>query len=299
MGNFEEGWIAYEYRWVGADFRTTKLTTTHPVWGRGDEHKRLLIWSEQGIGTEFMFANFLTHVNTLSKHVEVLVDPRGLEIYRRSYPQLSFSSNTEPVDPNSYDCHLPMGSLPQHLFSETSFRTTNRPYLKSNKDQADQLRKLFKRSKPLVGISWATKSETTGLDRSIKLVELFDSVHHLDLDFISLQYGDVEADLKFIKDQYGIEIQTAESIDNFSNVDGLLSLIEACDVVLSIDNSTVHFAGAIGKETWVMLPFNADWRWFNEGERCMWYPSTRLFRQTELGQWEAVFDQIKKELSSL
>ena len=300
MKFFDQGWSEYEYRWSGADFKTTRLKTTRPNWQPGDQDKRLLIWSEQGIGTEFMFANFLTKVHLMSLQIEVQVESRSLDIYRRSFPSLKFSSNEVLLDESAFDCHLPIGSLPQFLFAnEKEFRSDNRPYLKINHPLCDQLRSQFKKTRPLVGISWSTRSQTTGQDRSINLMEFIDSIKYLDLDFISLQYGDVKDEINEVNKKYGLNIQTADSIDNYSNIDGLLSLIHACDLVLSIDNSTVHFAGASGKKTWVMLPFNADWRWFNDGDQCMWYPSTKLFRQETLGQWGSVFKRLRQELVTL
>ena len=300
MKFFDQGWSEYKYRWSGADFKTTQLKTNRPYWQPGDRDKRLLIWSEQGIGTEFMFVNFLTKAHLMSHQIEVHVESRSLDIYRRSFPSLKFSSNEVLLDETTFDCHLPIGSLPQYLFvNEKEFRSNNRPYLKVNQLLCDQLRSQYKRTRPLVGISWATRSQTTGLDRSINLMEFIDSIKYLDLDFISLQYGDVKDEIIEVNTKFGINIQTADSIDNYSNIDGLLSLIQACDLVLSIDNSTVHFAGAIGKKTWVMLPFNADWRWFNDWDQCMWYPSTKLFRQSNLGHWDSVFERLRRELATL
>jgi tetratricopeptide (TPR) repeat protein len=300
MKSFVQGWPAYEYRWRGADFKTSLLKTARPLWQRGDEDKRLLIWTEQGIGTEFMFAAFLKQVKMLSSRVMVRVDARGLEIYRRSFPDLEFYSNDEHLDEATYDRHLPIGSLPQYLFeTEDVFKSRRQQYLHANLSVSDHWRAKLKKSKPLVGISWTTKSQITGKDRSIRLEQLFENIKDSCVDFVSLQYGDVNEEIIGIQQKFGVEIQCVDTINNFDDIDDLLSLIQACDLVLSIDNSTVHFAGAMGKRTCVMLPFNADWRWFDDGEVCLWYPSTKLLRQARLGQWDTVFGRVSEELRLL
>ena len=300
MKSFVQGWSAYEYRWRGAEFKTALLKTARPLWQRGDEDKRLLIWTEQGIGTEFMFAAFLKQVKMLSSSVLVKVDARSLDVYRRSFPDLAFYSNDEHLDEATYDRHLPIGSLPQYLFgTEDVFKTRRQQYLHANLSVSDHWRAKLKKSKPLVGISWTTKSHITGKDRSIRLEQLFENIKDSFVDFVSLQYGDVKEEIIGIQQKFGIEIQRVDTINNFDDIDALLSLIQACDLVLSIDNSTVHFAGAIGKRTCVMLPFNADWRWFDDGEQCLWYPNTKLLRQARLGKWDTVFDRVSEELRLL
>ena len=84
--------------------------------------------------------------------------------------------------------------------------------------------------------------------------------------------------------------------DNFHDVDGLACLIDICDVVITIDNVTNHLAGALGKETWVLLPIYSDFRWFENSTECLWYPNTKIFRQESVESWDSVIDNIKKTL---
>ena len=85
-------------------------------------------------------------------------------------------------------------------------------------------------------------------------------------------------------------------IDNFKDLDGFAALIEACDLVISIDNSTVHFAGALGKPVWVLLPFKADWRWMINRHDSVWYPSVKLYRQTNRDDWDEVLTRVQQDL---
>ena len=86
------------------------------------------------------------------------------------------------------------------------------------------------------------------------------------------------------------------SVDNREDLDGLAALIELCDLVVSTSNVTIHMAGALGKETWVLLPYVANFWWLLDRTDSVWYPSLRLYRQKSLNDWESVFPLIRKDL---
>ena len=100
-------------------------------------------------------------------------------------------------------------------------------------------------------------------------------------------------------DKTGIEVLQCPAVDNLSDLDGLASLIDACDLVISVDNSTVHLAGALGKPTWILLPYIPDWRWLLDREDSPWYPSVKLYRQSRYGAWGDVFARINTDLRNL
>ena len=93
-----------------------------------------------------------------------------------------------------------------------------------------------------------------------------------------------------------MEVVQCPSVDNQYDLDGLAALIQACDVVVSADNSTVHLAGALGQTVWVLLPFNADWRWLLGRDDSLWYPSAKLFRQENIGDWQSLLARVSAEL---
>jgi hypothetical protein len=108
---------------------------------------------------------------------------------------------------------------------------------------------------------------------------------------VSLQYGDVDHEIKKLLIDFGIKVIQVPEIDNMNDIDGLAALISACDEVVSIDNVTAQLAGSLGKETKILLPFSCDWRWGQVSQNCYWYDSVQLHRQVIIGDWEHV---IKK-----
>ena len=118
----------------------------------------------------------------------------------------------------------------------------------------------------------------------------------LDVVLVNLQYGDVADEIKEFKEETGIEVLQCASVDNREDLEGLAALIEACDLVVSITNATVHMAGALAKETWVMLPYSTIYYWLLERTDSVWYPSLTLYRQPSLNDWDSVYTSIRKEL---
>ncbi len=102
-----------------------------------------------------------------------------------------------------------------------------------------------------------------------------------------------------MKNTDGVEVLQCNSVDNFNDLDGFAALIEACDLVVSADNSTVHIAGALGKPVWVLLPFDPDWRWMLDRNDSPWYPSAKLYRQATIGDWDEVFLKVKIDVQKI
>ena len=126
--------------------------------------------------------------------------------------------------------------------------------------------------------------------------DLFDHVDPRDFIFVNLQYGDVSQEIADLRDQRGVEVISIPAIDNFNDIDGFAALVDACDLIVTIDNTTAHLAGAMNKKTFVMLPYVPDWRWMLDRNDSPWYPSMRLFRQPSHGDWNSVFKKIRKAL---
>ena len=131
------------------------------------------------------------------------------------------------------------------------------------------------------------------------LEDLKDLLMLPDITFVDLQYTDTSEERALFKQRYGIEVIKLEEIDNFNDIDGLASLIDACDCVVSVSNTTVHIAGAIGKETYLMLPQGKeDYGIGQEDEQSIWYKSIKIIEQTKIGQWDNVIQQIKNNFLS-
>ncbi|CAC9600961.1 hypothetical protein [uncultured Gammaproteobacteria bacterium] len=119
-------------------------------------------------------------------------------------------------------------------------------------------------------------------------------------NIINLQYGDHTKEIQNFKIQTGITIHNWEDCDPLQDLDNFSAQIKALDLVISIDNSTVHFSGALGTKTFVMLPFNQDWHWAEDRDDSYWHPDVvQLFRQQTDGEWDEVIARVSKTLGEL
>ena len=118
------------------------------------------------------------------------------------------------------------------------------------------------------------------------------------ITFINLQYGDISNEIESLFADYGVKIKTVHEIDNLNNIDGLASLINACDFVITTSNVTAHISGAIGKETYVLLPYGNGkvWYWHEGVGKSIWYPTLNLFSQPDINNWAAPISEIYNEI---
>jgi ADP-heptose:LPS heptosyltransferase len=119
-----------------------------------------------------------------------------------------------------------------------------------------------------------------------------------DINFIDLQYGDTADEKKSLYDDYGIEIKTIDQVDNFSDIDGLSSLIDACDFVITSSNITAHLSGALGKKTYLLTPYSVGkiWYWHENRNKSLWYPSVNIYRQESNNSWNLPIENIISDL---
>ena len=279
LGEFDKGWDLYDWRWKLKDFEGKLEFTKKPIWNK-EKNATLLIWPEQGIGDEVMFSSIFNEVREEVKYLIIKTDPRLIPIFERSFPEIKFISNKEYIDENLYTHHLPMGTLPKfYRRSRLSFEGKNSNYLKTNLQMNNDLNKYFEnRKKKYIGISWRSVNPISGLKRSATIEDIIRYIGNEDAIYVNLQYGDVYEEIKNLNEKMKVEVINIIEIDNKNNLDGLFSIIDKCDEIVSIDNSTIHFAGSIGKKTEVLLHESADFRWELYGENANWYKSVKLTR---------------------
>jgi len=296
IGDFEEGWQLYEWRWQTASFNAP-LISNRPRWHPDCKAARLLIWIEQGVGDHIFFGGLFMEAAQWVEQLLVVVDARLLPLFVRSMPQIVFVSSDQPLVENQYDAHLPMGSLPGYLRnSPAGFLPNRQAYLFADQARAAQLRQqLAGANELLVGISWKSKNWKNGEKRSLDL-NSFAALSSQGVKLVNLQYGEVDAEIAKLKAKTGVEVLQCASVDNKQDLDGLAALITACDLVVSCDNTTVHLAGSLGKPCWVLLPFVAEWRWLLERSDSPWYAATKLYRQETDGDWGQVMARVRADL---
>ena len=301
--NFPDGWRQRESRWKRwtRDEGLPFIETSKPLWD-GSNVDRLYVWSEQGVGDEIMFASTFNELASKSNSLVVACAPRLISLFERSFgDKITFVPRAEGVPDEQFDFHAPMltatGLLRQHI---DDFRSSNTGYLKPAQHVVDSLRKTMLEAsggKPIIGLSWLSKNKKVGVKRSIPAVELV-SVIPDNFFLVNLQYGDVSDDVRDIGLMTNRGIASFDNIDNWHHLDSFAALIAACDKVVSIDNSTVHFAGALGKECHVLLPYSCDWRWgLQEHKDSHWYKSISLHRQTKLHDWSGAIQSLQSALN--
>ncbi len=304
-GEFEQGWDEYEWRWKHSGFSTPLRGFSQPWWtGSVSDVGKLLVWAEQGIGDEVHFSVLIGHI--LSRGIEVVVecDRRLVGLLKRSYPGMVVVERTDPasslLSDSSITHQIPMVSIPRVLGLSPDTMAFEKAYLVPDAVLRDQFRVEYKGDSGalLVGISFRSQNTQEGSKRSIDLPQWGPIFHVQGVRFVNLQYGDCLAQLREVYDRFGVEILQDKRVDPLKDLESFAAQMASMDLVISVDNSTVHFAGALGVEVWTMLPSAPDWRWGLEGDRTRWYQTMRLFRQ-EQDDWSAVIARVASELSAM
>ena len=308
MGEFEAAWPRYEWRWPAAHKEHYQQFAI-PRWtGQPLKGKTLLVWAEQGIGDHVMFASILNELREIADELHYEIYDRLGALFRRSFPGVNFIRRESQGQleisgeklfqqnwPRS-DYQIPIGSLPG-LFRPSLESFENRsPYLIADKMEAQSLRDDYQRQFPgkrLIGISWrgGKTFNTEKQSRNIAFDYLAVLSSHPDIQLIDLQYDSTPADLAYAAD-CGVHMHHDDRIDPSVDMDKQASQLCALDAVVSVDNTTVHLAGALGVATYALLPLNPNWRWGIQGDRAYWYQSVQLFRSRTLGDWSAPIGQI-------
>ena len=297
LGLFREGWRNYEYRWkIFPGNKAGFPIQNKPFW-KGEKGKTIVIWKEQGIGDQIICLSLIPEVQQMCSSLSVYIDPRLHSLCRRAMPNINIIPDEKSLKVQKCDFHIPIQSIGRLIRNDISdFDRTVNGYLKADPQRVEAIRKELKlEGKTAIGISW--KSFNTGYKtKSICLRDMERMFAGLDIVLVNLQYGDVADEIKEFKEEAGIEVLQCASVDNREDLDGLAALIEACDLVVSTSNVTVHMAGALAKKTWVMLNYVPIYYWLLERTDSVWYPTLTLYRQPILDDWGSVFSSIRSDL---
>lgn len=308
-GEFEQGWPLCEWRFWSPEFLEANPPYRVPLphWEGGDlGNHSLLIYGEQGIGDEIMFASCLKDLSGRADGLALLCHPRLVPLFSRSFPNIKVVAKTGDNPPPRLtddwmaDVCTAIGSLPQHFrSSEAAFPGT--PYLVPDRrvveSWSERLSSLGAGLK--VGISWRGGAEARARNaRSIALDRFTPIFAGKDITFVNVQYGQHAAEIEAFNRSTVNPLISFPEIDPLQDMDGFAALLSALDLVITVDNSTAHLAGALGVPTWLLLPAHADWRWLKGRETTPWYRSLRIFWQREHrnAAWEEVISRLGDSL---
>jgi tetratricopeptide (TPR) repeat protein len=297
---FDIGWRGYALRKERLAHEPAKLVTSKPLWHGESDIGILYISNEQGVGDQILHTSFLSEVLERNTKIILSIDPRLKQIYQRSFPSIILHPvNIEDkshkfLDESLYDYQIPMGDL-AGIFRNTldSFINQKIAFLKPDKDKTENYKKVIKGSKKIAcGISWKSKS-AFGDQKSFSLDAFSELLEKDYINFVNLQYGEIKDEIKLLRDHHDIEISDFSDIDKTNDLDSLISLIDACDFVITSSNVTAHLSGAIGKKTYLIAPIGKAkiFYWHDNNDACLWYPSVKVINQKRMHGWK---DQIKE-----
>jgi Tfp pilus assembly protein PilF len=289
QGHFKEGWAEYEWRKY---IRSAVPLPNFPMpqWkGEPLNGKTILLYPEQGLGDAIQFIRYVPMIAERGGRVIVACPPTLRQIFEPSYPQATFLDFSAQFPPIDIQCSLV--SLPLAFATELDSIPANVPYLKTERALVEKwsLRLGPHDGRKRVGIAWAgNPAHYNDRNRSIPLVELNPLLNKNNVTFFSLQKEKRPGDL------------LPPSVTDFSveltDFAETAAFIENLNLVITVDTSIAHLTGAIGKPTWLLLPFVTDWRWLLDRDNSPWYPTMRLFRQRGLGNWKEPVEAIARML---
>jgi tetratricopeptide (TPR) repeat protein len=300
LGQFDKGWEHYDSRL--ADKMIVRRDYAQPRWDGEHVPGTLLIWGEQGLGDQIIYASMMPDLAGRAETVVIEVEPRLVSLFARSFPGSHVVAIGEGLYAGEVDAHEPIGSLGRYLRpSWDAFTPREGGYLVPDLARASQLRDRLKGDgRRVVGLSWKSQNPKFEKAKSARLADFEPVLRLPGCRFIDLQYGNTRADLDAVERELGVHVEHLDDIDNKNDIEGLAALMAACDVVVTVSNTTAHLAGALGRPTFVFVPYGHArlWYWFKERDDSPWYPRLRVKRQLSGQSWAELIAANIDELST-
>jgi lipoprotein NlpI len=302
--DFQGGWTNYEYRWLRKEAgkkphqQFPSLTSLNDL-----KSSTVLVWYEQGLGDTIQFSRYVTLLANLGANVVFDVQGPLKSLLKQSFPGIRIITRDEAV--SGIDFQVPLMSLP--LLFKTELQTIPRSasYLKVDPLKVENWKtKLVSGDKLKVGLVWnggfrPNQPELWGVNerRNIPIKIISNGLREVDVVFYSLQKGDpAESEIKNHELDYFPKRNFVNMSDELLDFADTAALIENLDLVISVDTSTAHLSAALGKPTWLLNRNDTCWRWLRDRQDSPWYPSVKIFRQPEVGDWESVIQDVISDL---
>lgn len=288
LGDFAQGWQEYEHRWTLSENQGLRREFAAPRWDGGDIAGRtLLLHAEQGVGDTLQFVRYAPLLARRGAHVIVLCQPT-LKRLLMEMDDISVVADGEPLP--EFDLHLPLMSLPRVFGTAPATIPADAPYLRADPvDVRAWSRKLDDKNHFKIGLVWAgNRRHLNDRNRSCTLEALAPLAAVSGIRLYSLQKGEAAAEIRNAPANMGLVDLNDELVD-FADT---AAVITCLDLVITVDTAVAHLAGALARPAWLLLPFAPDWRWMLTREDSPWYPSLRLFRQSQAGDWDSVLTAV-------
>ena len=305
QGKYTAGWGKYAWRLRTPRRENFERHIDVARWnGEPLAGKTLLVVGEQGLGDEIMFASCLPELTASGGRCVVTCSPRVAPLLRRTFP----AARVHPVEhwvqaqavlaAEKPDYTIAAGSVPGLLHRDAQSFPAHQGYLRADPERVAHWRAELGKlgSGPKIGLSWRGGIAPTGrFRRSLDLARLAPLLNTPGCVWVSLQFGKVENEIEQLRGSAGVSLlHRPEAI---ADMEELAALIECLDLTVTVCNTNVHLAGALGRPVWVLAPFVPEWRYGMSGETMIWYPSVRMFRQLSFGDWDSAIAPASAELA--
>ena len=299
-GSYQEGLDEYEWRWKTDEFLTNYRYFSQPLWKKETNlnGKTILIWCEQGVGDTINWSSCISYIASKANHCILECQEKLVPLLKRSFPNIEVKAEDRNLDTerNDFDYHLPMGRLYKNLNINIFQKTKVDAYLIPDLERVKYWRKRLNSigKGPTIGINW--KSVLISLDRIPNYTSIFDWSPLFtipNITFINLQPRDFEADLKKIKDKFGIEVYNFNELDHFDNIDDVAALCSALDMVVSTKTTVPLISAGVGTLTKLVNWRQSSWNNVLLNPRG---PFVDKFERDTWESWENVFSLLKDDI---
>lgn len=297
QGQFAEGWREYEWRWRSETYEERDCGLGLPRWnGQPSRDGGLLVWGEQGVGDQILHGTMLADVaQVFGGKLFVAVDQRLVGLFERS-----LRDTGAVVVPRGMSVaagmQCPFGSLGAFVRRRAEdFAAPRQSYLQAEETTRQTLlssyRAIAGQRRHLVGLSWRSANRTIGEYKSVPWRQLLPVLRRPDVQWVCLQYGDVAEEVAAMRRE-GVSIHVDDAIDGMRDLDAFAAQVAALDAVVTVSNTTVHVAGALGVPTALLLARGRGrlWYWPDRGSASRWYANVSLLHQPVAGHWSDLVD---------
>ena len=267
--------------------------------------RELAVWAEQGIGDQVLFSTLIPELVGVGLPLAYEMDHRLMGAYERAFPGVRFVARQEPPreELQRADRVLRVGSLPG-LFrcSREDFARQPAKLLGALPERVAHYRQRLAALGPglNVALSWRSVRKDWWVSRkSLPLVDCAPLLKLSGVRFVDVQYGDTGAERNSVEAATGVRIARFEEVNHFNDLEEVLAILEACDLLITTSNATAHFAGALGKRTWLIyLADRAPFHYWAHGgtHRCLWYPSVEIVTVPDLSDWNGLAAHVSRKL---
>jgi tetratricopeptide (TPR) repeat protein len=296
-GNFEAGWPLHQARLKLPAATYPKINL--PMWlgDEGIQGKTILVAAEEGLGDTIQFVRYVPMLAERGARILLVVQDALFDLLSGLSDRSQCIPKSAATAVSGFEFHCPVSSLPLAFKTRLDTIPSTTPYLPSPANARVQAweDRLGPRTRLRVGLVWSgNPAHMNDHNRSTSLRTL-SRILDVDATFVSLQKDPRPNDAAVLRERSDI-IDLAADLTDFAETAALVSCL---DLVISVDTSTAHLSGALGRPTWLLLPYTPDYRWLLDRDDSPWYPSMRLFRQTETREYESVLDRVRTELLKL